>query len=590
MKTPKIIYGTETNKSLYYATKLSQSLSIPLISADEYDFSNINKDILIILISTYHDGQPPRNAINFCEKIFNYKKLIESNDCDKINNEKLINTDNIVNKDNDVNIDANKYNHNNFYDNEFKIDFNDNNKITYAIYGLGNKSYGSDFNKVAIMLHNSFKSIDAYSIVISMGDELVGFENSFFKFSEKVAEFLRKSGFLKNKAQVLSKLAKNIFGNEKYIENKLENDLEDACSEMITPLIRFNLVKQGYHLLGGHSAVKLCRWTKSMLKGRGGCYKHSFYGIDSHRCMEMTPNLACANKCVFCWRHHTNPVATEWQWSIDEPEDILNNAIKEHQSMIFQMKTAPDVKKERYEEAMNVRHCALSLVGEPIMYPKINEFIKLLHSRSISTFLVTNAQFPDQLANLVPVTQLYLSIDAPTKDELKKIGRPLYPDFWERYLKSISILKEKKQRTVFRLTLVKEYNMDPNEYKRLVEMGLPDFIEIKGATFCNGEISMNNIPYYKDVCNFAEKMVENLDQYEIACCHEHSCSVLIANKKFKIDDAWYTWIDFKGFFEGKAFYSLKTPEWALYESQEKGFDPKEKRYFRKKIKNLDNII
>ena len=37
-----------------------------------------------------------------------------------------------------------------------------------------------------------------------------------------------------------------------------------------------------------------------MLRGRGGCYKHTFYGIKSYQCMEMTPSLACANKCVFC--------------------------------------------------------------------------------------------------------------------------------------------------------------------------------------------------------------------------------------------------------------------------------------------------
>lgn len=62
----------------------------------------------------------------------------------------------------------------------------------------------------------------------------------------------------------------------------------------------------GYHIVGSHSGVKMCRWTKSMLRGRGGCYKHTFYGIESHRCMETTPSLACANKCVFCWRsaHH----------------------------------------------------------------------------------------------------------------------------------------------------------------------------------------------------------------------------------------------------------------------------------------------
>lgn len=42
--------------------------------------------------------------------------------------------------------------------------------------------------------------------------------------------------------------------------------------------------------------------------------------------------------------------------------------------------------------AAQVRHCALSLVGEPIMYPEINTLVGLLHERRISTFLVTNAQ------------------------------------------------------------------------------------------------------------------------------------------------------------------------------------------------------
>ena len=37
---------------------------------------------------------------------------------------------------------------------------------------------------------------------------------------------------------------------------------------------------------------------------------------------------------------------------------------------------------DRVEEAMALRHCALSLVGEPIMYPKIAEFIDLLHQYS----------------------------------------------------------------------------------------------------------------------------------------------------------------------------------------------------------------
>jgi flavodoxin len=45
--------------------------------------------------------------------------------------------------------------------------------------------------------------------------------------------------------------------------------------EMITPMQRRVLTKEGYQLIGGHSAVKLCRWTKAQLRGRGGCYKHT---------------------------------------------------------------------------------------------------------------------------------------------------------------------------------------------------------------------------------------------------------------------------------------------------------------------------
>ncbi|XP_050921338.1 S-adenosyl-L-methionine-dependent tRNA 4-demethylwyosine synthase TYW1 isoform X2 [Lates calcarifer] len=224
---------------------------------------------------------------------------------------------------------------------------------------------------------------------------------------------------------------------------KIEDEGERR--EMITPALREALTKQGYKLIGSHSGVKLCRWTKSMLRGRGGCYKHTFYGIESHRCMETTPSLACANKCVFCWRHHTNPVGTEWRWKMDPAEKILQDAVEKHQNMIRQFRGVPGVKPERYEEGLAVKHCALSLVGEPIMYPEINTFIRLLHSHHISSFLVTNAQFPQEIRSLEPVTQLYVSVDASTKDSLKKIDRPLFKDFWPRFLDSLKALGEKSK-------------------------------------------------------------------------------------------------------------------------------------------------
>lgn len=57
----------------------------------------------------------------------------------------------------------------------------------------------------------------------------------------------------------------------------------------------------------------------------------------------------------------------------------------------------PGVQPVRLAESKEPKHCALSLVGEPIMYPQINTLVKMLHEKEISTFLVTNAQFPDAI-------------------------------------------------------------------------------------------------------------------------------------------------------------------------------------------------
>ena len=84
------------------------------------------------------------------------------------------------------------------------------------------------------------------------------------------------------------------------------------------------------------------------------------------------------------------------------------------------------------------------------------------------------------MRTLRPVTQLYLSIDAPEKESLQRIDRPLFGDFWQRFCECVSLLREKRQRTVFRLTLVKQWNVDEMEaYTRLVDIAKPDFIEIK---------------------------------------------------------------------------------------------------------------
>ncbi|GFR44418.1 hypothetical protein Agub_g5622, partial [Astrephomene gubernaculifera] len=381
--------------------------------------------------------------------------------------------------------------------------------------------------------------------------------------------------------------------------------------EMVNPVIRNSLTKQGYKLIGSHSGVKLCRWTKSMLRGRGGCYKHAFYGIRSHRCMEATPSLACANKCVFCWRHHSNPVGKNWKWAMDAPEVIVEGALAAHRRMVREYAGVPGVRAEAVAEGLQVRHCALSLVGEPIMYPRVNELVDLLHGQGISTFMVTNAQFPDRIQQLRPVTQLYVSVDAATPESLKAVDRPLFSDYWDRFTASLSALGHKRQRTVYRLTLVKGWNMsEVAAYAALVDLGRPDFIEIKGVTYCGtgagagggaggaggekkgsggsgGGLTMANVPYHADVVEFGRAICEARGgEYGLACEHSHSCCLLLARTdRFLVDGRWHTWIDYDRFFElvrqGGEFssqdYMLPTPEWAVYGSTAAGFDPQQQR-------------
>ena len=115
---------------------------------------------------------------------------------------------------------------------------------------------------------------------------------------------------------------------------------------------------------------------------------------------------------------------------MDDPLTLVTAAIDGHRGMIKQMKGVPGVVQTRFDEGMDPRHCALSLVGEPIMYPEIDKFVGLLHDKRISTFLVTNAQFPDAITNLPAITQLYVSVDAATPETLKAIDRPLFGDYW----------------------------------------------------------------------------------------------------------------------------------------------------------------
>ncbi|KAK1427324.1 hypothetical protein QVD17_16007 [Tagetes erecta] len=587
----KIFFISQTNTSKTLAERLyklliSNNFEFDLIDPNSYEPEDLHNETLVLIVaSTWEDGNAPSNGV------FLSNWLSESAE-------------------------------------DFRVGSLLLKKCKFAVFGVGSRVYGDKFNAVGRDFARRMRALGAVEILpLGEGDVDEGeLDKEFGVWSKEVIRVLKNGELGGIGSGVVGENGGEVIDGSDYDEedeydddeeNAVETDivdLEDIAGKslskkdmalvtsngkkngekvMVTPVIRASLTKQGYKIIGSHSGVKICRWTKSQLRGRGGCYKHSFYGIESHRCMEATPSLACANKCVFCWRHHTNPVGKSWQWKMDDPLMIVNSAIEEHKKMIKQMKGVPGVTAERLSEGLLPRHCALSLVGEPIMYPEINSLVDELHKRRISTFLVTNAQFPDKIVSLKPITQLYVSVDAATKDNMKAIDRPLFGDFWERFVDSLKALRDKQQRTVYRLTLVKGWNTeDIDAYSSLFSIGNPDFVEIKGVTYCGtsatSKLTMENVPWHADVKAFSEALAEKSHgEYEVACEHVHSCCVLLAKvDKFKINGQWHTWIDYEKFHDlvasGKPFgsndYMALTPSWAVYGANEGGFDPEQARY------------
>jgi len=313
-----------------------------------------------------------------------------------------------------------------------------------------------------------------------------------------------------------------------------------------------------------HSTVKVCGWTKNMIRGKGGCYKLKFYGIMSHQCLQMSTSVSCANRCTFCWRGYKAPVSKDWIWGVDEPEEIIEESLAAQKSLLNGFAGSPTANKKFIEESKTPKHVALSLTGEPIIYPRINEAISGFHKRGISTFMVTNAQYDEHIRKLAPVTQLYLSIDAPNKKLLKEIDVPLFDDYWERMNRSLDAMREKKGRTTIRLTMIKGVNMlEAENYAELIKKGDPDFVEVKGYMFVGASrqrLTLQNMPYHEEVVEFSKELLKHLPDYDVSDEHKPSRVTLLAKKKFYNEESkiWETWIDFDAFFK----------EWKRYEAGE----------------------
>ncbi len=272
------------------------------------------------------------------------------------------------------------------------------------------------------------------------------------------------------------------------------------------------LKRQGYRLVGSHSGVKLCHWTKQSLKNGRGCYKHHFYGIESHRCMQMTPTVNnCNLGCLFCWRDQT--FWGEGLGHVDDPDFILEESLSAQRALLSGYKGNPKVQLGKWIEANDVRHVAISLTGEPTMYPRLSEFIADCHSKGLTTFLVTNGTNPSVLEKLDPLpTQLYVTVAAPNEEIYDSLCLPRSRHEWQNLMRTLELMPSLNTRRVIRHTLVNGHNVGwEEEYGALDKRTEAEFIECKGYVWVGqsrDRLTMGSMPSHAKVCDFASRLAE----------------------------------------------------------------------------------
>jgi tRNA wybutosine-synthesizing protein 1 len=179
------------------------------------------------------------------------------------------------------------------------------------------------------------------------------------------------------------------------------------------------------------------------------------------------------------------------------------------------------------KEAMMPSHYAISLSGEPTMYPRLPELIRYLKSlrNTKSIFLVTNGQEPEMLYRLqeedaLP-TQLYLSTNAPNRRLFYMVNKPKHRDAWERWLRSLHFLNEANTRTVVRITLMRSLNGGLDlvpDFADMIKHGNPHFIEVKSymhVGYSNQRLEESDMMEMDEVRLYANALADAIGCYRL---------------------------------------------------------------------------
>jgi tRNA wybutosine-synthesizing protein 1 len=315
--------------------------------------------------------------------------------------------------------------------------------------------------------------------------------------------------------------------------------------EKYLPQKTIDLLKKQQYALFGHSAVKICHYTKTSITENKTCYKQKFYGIQSHQCIQMSPASSfCDQKCTYCWRPtqtfipQMQDVQGNTDVEVDNPKEIVEESMKMQKKQLSGIGGRDTFNKVKFEQSKSPKHVAISLTGEPTLYDRLPEMIQEYHAKGISTFLVSNALHPEMLERLIesPPTQLYVSIDTARPEVHYSLNKPQLKDSWERLNKSLELLPKIPTRTVVRITGVKGKNFEEaEEYAQLIKKGDPDFIEIKAymhVGFSQYRLKAENMPKMTEVQAFAEKVAQTMG-YDVRTQDEGSLVVLLAHPRWK---------------------------------------------------------
>ncbi len=218
--------------------------------------------------------------------------------------------------------------------------------------------------------------------------------------------------------------------------------------------------------------------------------------------------------------------------SIDETfnsfrlEDDINCCIQsrdELEVLINRTLTTPDEIIQAHSEAIMPNHAAISLDGEPLLYPRLSQLVEEFKRRNMTTFIVTNGTLPEKIELLDPLpSQLYITLPASNENVYKKVCRPMIRDGWNKIRNSLELVDSLSSRTLVRLTAIKDLNLNDEfirEYAKIIEKTNPNFFEIKGFTLQAKALLISErlksykevqdyFPEYEYLENFAEKFEE----------------------------------------------------------------------------------